>query len=115
MSNKLKFKFRDLEITSDSVILHFYEDKTIVPLNQIKGYHLDWHLHEPVFARKWWFLVLTLELENGSEESGPIAVTKFNYLGDDLEPRQHIERKIEDALDLAIASTATPAQKMICI
>ena len=72
-------------------------------------------LHEPVFAEKWWFLVLTAKLDNGREESGPVAFLKFNYLDQNRQPRQHIERIIADALDNAVARTAAPAQKMICI
>ena len=111
----VRFKFQNLEITASSLVLHFYDEKTVVPLAEIKNYRLDWHLHDPVFGKKWWFLVLAVELDNGSEDSCPVVSTKFNYLGDDLESRRHIERKIADALDAAIASTAAPAQKMICI
>ena len=108
-------QFRDVEITSSALILHFYAEKTVIPLAEIKSYRLQWHLHDPTFGRKWWFLVLMVELENGSEESGPVASTKFNYLDDDLQSRRRIERTLADALDAAIASTAAPAQKMICI
>jgi len=109
------FKFRNLEITQDALVLHFYDDKTVIPLNEIKSYRLDWHLHDPVFGKKFWFLVLSIELDNGQAESGPVTSVKFSYLDDELELRGHIERKLADALDSAIARTATPAQKMICI
>jgi hypothetical protein len=115
MTDELTFKFRNLEITSTTLVLHFYDDKTVVPLAQIKSYQLHWHLHDPIFGKKFWFLVLMVELDNGQEESGPVASVKFNYLDDDLESRRHIERSLADALDSAIARTAAPAQKMVCI
>lgn len=115
MTDEVTFKFRNLEITSSTLVLYFYDDKTVIPLKEIKSYRLDWHLHEPVFAKKWWFLVLTVELDGGREECGPVASVKFSYLDDDLELRRHIERKLADALDSAIARTATTAQKMICV
>lgn len=115
LTDKVPFKFRDLEITQDALVLHFYDDKTVIPLNEIQSYRLDWHLHEPVFAKKWWFLVLTIELDNGSEECGPVAFVKFNYLDQSRQAQWHIERIIADALDVAVARTAAPAQKMICI
>ena len=110
----VRFKFWNLEITSEALVLHFYDDKIMIPLNAIKGYHLDWQLHDPVFAKKWWFLVLTVVLKDGSEECGPVAFVKFNYL-DDGHSRQHIEHTINAALDAAIARKAALAQKMICI
>lgn len=51
LDQSIAFKFRDLEITRDALVLHFYDDKTVVPLKEIKSYRLDWHLHEPVFAK----------------------------------------------------------------
>lgn len=115
MADEITFKFRNLEITSTTLLLHFYDDKTVIPLAKIKSYQLHWHLHDPIFGKKFWFLVLTVELDNGQEESGPVAAVKFNYLSDDLASRQHIKRKLADTLDSAIARTATPAQKMVCI
>ena len=82
---------------------------------EIKCYRLNWQLHDPVFAKKWWFLLLSVELENSQEECGPVASVKFNYLSDDLQSRRQIERTLADALDRAIARAAAPAQEMICI
>lgn len=109
------FRFHNLEITPNAVVLHFHEDKTVIPLSEIKNYRLEWHLHDPVFGKKWWFLVLTVELEDAEEESAPIASLKFNYLEEGRQSRHHVERTIADALDAAIARTAAPTQKMICI
>jgi hypothetical protein len=79
----------NLEITPESRVLHFHEESTVIPLSQISSYHLNWHLHDPMFARKWWFLVLTVKLKSGEEECGPVAFVKFNYLSD----RQDLQRK----------------------
>jgi hypothetical protein len=113
--DNIGFKFRNLEITRGALVLHFYDEKTVIPLTEIKSYRLDWLLHDPVFGKKLWFLFLTVGLESGQEESAPVTFVKFNYLGEDLESRRHIERTLADALDAAIARTAAPAQKMICI
>jgi hypothetical protein len=115
MTDDVTFKFRNLEITRDAAVLHFYDDKTVIPLAEIKSYQLHWHLHDPIFGKKFWFLVLTVELDNGQEESGPVASVKFNYLDDGLESRLHIERSLADALDSATARRAASAQKMVCI
>ncbi len=115
LNQNIAFRFRNLEITSTTLVMHFYDDKTVIPLAEITSYRLNWLLHDPIFGKKIWVLFLTVELENGEEESGPVAFAKFNYLGEDLESRRHIERTLSDALDSAIARTATPAQKMICI
>ena len=114
MTDDVTFKFRNLEITRDAAVLHFYDEKTVIPLTKIKSYHLQWHLHDPTFAKKWWFLVLTVELEDGHEESGPVAFVKFEYLDDRVESRRHIERRLADALDSAMGRRAAPAQKMVC-
>ena len=113
--NRPAFRFRNLEITSDALVLHFYDDKTVIPLAEVKSYRLDWLLHDPIFGKKLWFLFLTVELENGREESGPAAFVKFDYLGDDRESRRHIERTLANAIDSSIARTAAPSHKMICI
>ena len=102
-ADKVAFKFHDLEITREAVVLHFFEDRTVIPLKDIARYELKWHLHDPIFANKYWFLELTFRLKNGEEQSWPIAVVKFNYLNDQHERRQHIERKIADALTLALS------------
>jgi hypothetical protein len=111
-ANNVTFKFHDLEITRDAVVLHFFEERTIIPLRDIASYELKWYLHEPIFARKYWFLELTFGLKNGEEQSWPITVVKFDYLNDEHERRQHIERKIADALSLALSvSGATRMRK----
>ncbi|HLW34984.1 MAG TPA: hypothetical protein VKS98_04930 [Chthoniobacterales bacterium] len=115
LDQNITFKCRDLEITRDALVLHFYNDKTVIPLNEIKSYRLDWHLHDPIFGKKFWFLVLTVELENDREESAPVTSVRFNYLDDDLESRRHIARALAEALDQGLARAAGVAQKMICI
>ena len=102
-ANKVAFKFHDLEITPNSVVLHFFEERTVIPLKDIASYELKWYLHNPIFAKKYWFLELTVGLKNGEEQSWPIAVVKFNYLNDEHDRRQHIEKKIADSLDLALS------------
>jgi hypothetical protein len=97
------FKFHDLEITREAVVLHFFEEQTVIPLKDIASYELKWYLHNPIFAKKYWFLELTFGLKNGEEQSWPIAVVKFNYLNDEHDRRQHIEKKIADSLDLALS------------
>ena len=76
---KKVFKFHDLEITRDALVILSFEEKMVIPLKEIASYDLKWHLHDPIFAKKYWFLVLTVGLKNGEEKSGPIAVAKFNY------------------------------------
>jgi hypothetical protein len=92
----------NLEITPDALILHFHEETTVIPVSQIRSYRLKWYLHDPIFAKKWWFLVLTVSLKNGDEESGHVTAVKFNYLGDDSELRKDIETKITHAIDTAV-------------
>ena len=102
-ANKVEFKFHDLEITREAVVLHFFEERTVIPLKNITSYELKWHLHDPIFSRKYWFLELTFRLKNGEEESWPITILKFDYLNDQHERREHIESKIADALSLALS------------
>ena len=102
-ANKVAFKFHDLEITPDAVVLHFFEERTAIPLKDIASYELRWYLHDPIFAKKYWFLELTLALKNGEEQSWPVAVVEFDYLNDAHQRRQHIERKIADALNVALS------------
>jgi hypothetical protein len=102
-ASKVAFKFHDLEITREAVVLHFFEEQTVIPLKDIASYELKWYLHNPIFAKKYWFLELTFGLKNGEEQSWPIAVVKFNYLNDEHDRRQHIEKKIADSLDLALS------------
>ena len=75
-------------------MLHFFEERTVIPLKDIASYELKWYLHDPIFAKKYWFLELTLGLKNGEEQSWAVAMVKFDYLNDEHERRQHIERKI---------------------
>ena len=102
-ANKVAFRFHDLEITRGAVVLHFFEPRTVIPLKDIASYELKWHLHDPIFAKKYWFLELTLGLKNGEEQSWPVAVVKFDYLNDQHPRRKHIERKIAGALNLALS------------
>jgi hypothetical protein len=60
-------------------------------------------LHDPTSVRKYWFLVLTLELGDGCEESGPIAVAEFSQAEDERELREDIEGNIAEAIDLALS------------
>jgi hypothetical protein len=101
---KKVFKFHDLEITGNTLVMHFFDEETVIPLEDIKSYSLKWYLHEPIFAKKYWFLVLTVDRKNGEQESDAIAETKFNYVSDKRDLREHIERKIADAIDLALSS-----------
>jgi hypothetical protein len=98
------FKFQDLEITSRSLVILSFEENTVIPLKEIASYDLKWHLHDPIFAKKYWFLELTVNLKNGEEQSCAIAVVKFDYLNDKHQVRQHIESKIADAINLALSS-----------
>ena len=102
-ASKVAFKFHDLEITREAVVLHFFEERTVIALTDIASYELKWFLHDPIFAKKYWFLELTLGLKNGEEPSWTVAMVKFDYLNDEHERRQHIEKKIADALSLAFS------------
>jgi hypothetical protein len=102
-AEKVLFKFHDLEITPSTLVILSFEEKTVIPLKEIASYDLKWYLHDPIFAKKYWFLELTVGLKNGEEQSWPIAAVKFNYLNDEHEVRQHIERKITEAIDLALS------------
>jgi hypothetical protein len=108
------FKFRNLEITLETLVMHFCNDKTVIPLTEIKSYRLDWLLPDSTFVRQLWFLFLTIELENGEKKSGPVAFVNFDDLGGNCQSRHRIERALADAIDCAIARTAAPSQKMIC-
>lgn len=109
--NGVAFSSHNLEITRDAVVLHFFEESTAIPLKEIASYGLKWYLHDPIFAKKWWFLVLTLTLRNGDEESGHVTSVKFNYLGDDSELRKDIETQISRAMDSALSRTRASAKK----
>ena len=62
-SEETVFEFQNLEITRDVLVIHFFKEKTIIPLKYIASYHFDWYLHDPTFAKKWWFLVLIVRLK----------------------------------------------------
>ena len=110
-AEEVLFKFQDLEITRNTLVMRFFEEKTVIPLKEITTYHLKWYLHDPTFAKKYWFLVLTVDLKNGEEKAGPIAVAKFNYVNDEHELRQHIQRNIVHAIDLALSRRRGIPQK----
>jgi hypothetical protein len=102
-ANKVAFKFHDLETTREAVVLHFFEERTVIPLKDVGSYELKWYLYDPIFAKKYWFLELTFALKNGEEQSWPVAVVKFDYLNDEHQRRRHIETKIGNALSLALS------------
>ena len=114
-ANKVAFKFHDLEITRDALVLHFFEESTVIPLKAIASYHLKWYRHDPIFAKKWWFLVLTVTLTDGNEESGHVTSVKFNYLSDNSERRQHIAAKIARAIDAALLRTRSCARNELSL
>jgi hypothetical protein len=103
MTEDVVFKFQDLEITSTKLVISFYEEKIVVLLKDIESYHLQWYLHEPIFGKKWWYLVLTIDRENGLQESASIAVVKFNYVTDEHELRQEIQTKVANAIKTALS------------
>jgi hypothetical protein len=103
------FEFQNLEITRNALVIHFFEEKTIISPKDIASYHFNWYLHDPIFAKKWWFLVLTVTLKN-DEESGHVTAVKFDYLSDDSELRKEIETKIWRAIDTAISWTSVAAK-----
>jgi hypothetical protein len=70
--NKVTFKFHDLEITGEAVVLHFFEEQTVIPLKDIASYELKWYLHDPIFAKKYWFLELIFDLKNGKSNRGQL-------------------------------------------
>lgn len=110
-AEKILFKFQNLEITRNTLLIRFFEEKTVIPLKEIASYRFNWYLHNPVFAKKWWFLVLTVTLKNGDEESGHVTSVKFNYLSDDSELRREIEAKIARAIKAAILRANAAAKK----
>lgn len=104
------FEFQNLEITRNALVIRFFEETTIIPLKDIASYHFKWYLHDPIFAKKWWFLVLTVTLKNGDVESGHVTAVKFNYLSDDSELRRDIETKISRAIETALSWASVPAK-----
>ncbi|MFZ0917595.1 MAG: hypothetical protein WAN04_11925 [Candidatus Udaeobacter sp.] len=110
-ANQVGLKFGNLEIRRDAVVVHFFEERTVIPLKKIASYHLKWYLHDPIFAKKWWFLVLTVTLKNGDEESGHVTSVKFNYLSDDSALRKNVAAKIARAIDAALLRTRASAKK----
>jgi hypothetical protein len=103
VTEHVEFRFHDLEITSKALVMHFFDEETVIPLKDIKSYSLKWYLHDPIFAKKYWFLVLTVDLKNGEQESDAIAEAKFNYVSDQHDLRQHIENKIAHAINVALS------------
>jgi hypothetical protein len=59
------------------VVIRFFEEKTVVPLKEIRSYRFNWYLHDPIFAKKWWFLVLTVTLKNDDERVWPRHVRQI--------------------------------------
>lgn len=110
-TEEVVFALQNLEITRNALVIHFFEEKTIIPLENIASYRFNWYLHDPIFAKKWWFLVLTVTLKNGDEESGHVTAVKFNYLSDDSELRNEIETKISRAIDTALSRASVSAKK----
>jgi len=109
------FEFQDLEITWNTLALHFLDEKTVISLNAIKSYSLKWYLHEDTtIAKKYWFLILSIHLNNGEEKLGPIATAKYNYLSDEHELRHEIEENIARAISLALSRHRRAPQKMKC-
>jgi hypothetical protein len=107
MAENILFRFQSLEITSTKLLMSLYEDKTVVPLKDIESYHLKRYVHDPTFGKKWWYLVLTVDLKGGVQESAPVAVVKFNYVTDDHELRQHIQAKIAEAIKMSLSNVSS--------
>ena len=68
----MAFKFHDLEIAREAVVLHFFEERTVIPLKDVGSYELKWYLHDPIFAKKYWFLGLAFGLKNGKSNRGQL-------------------------------------------
>ncbi len=111
-TEELLFQFQDLEITRNTLVIRVLEEGTVIPLKKIASYHLKWYLHDPTSAEKYWFLVLTVELRDGLEESGPIAVAEFSYADDEREWREDIEANIAEVIDLALSWYGGLPQKL---
>ncbi|HEU0273841.1 MAG TPA: hypothetical protein VFQ83_04885 [Candidatus Udaeobacter sp.] len=109
-TEEVMFEFQNVEITRNALVIRFFEEKTTIPLKDIASYQFDWYLHDPLFAKKWWFLVLTVKLKDGHEESGHVTTVKFNYLDDDSELRREIETKIARAMDTALSKARVAAK-----
>ena len=100
---KVVFNFQDLQITHSALAIHFFDENVVILLKDIAKYDLKWHLHDPIFAKKYWFLELTVRLNQGEEQAWPIAIVKFNHLDDKHELREQIERKVRYAMNLAVS------------
>lgn len=111
MTEEVLFEFQDLKLTSDTMIMQFLDEETRIPLKEIASYHLKWYLHDPASAKRYWFLVLIVELADGSEKSGPIAVAEFSHADDEREFREDIEANIAEAIDLALSWHRAVPQK----
>ena len=112
MTEEVLFEFQHLGITPNTLVIRFLEEETVVPLKEIASYRLKWYLHDPTSATKNWFLVLTAELKDGREESGPVAVAEFSYADDERELRENIEGNIAEVIDLAISWRGTLPEKL---
>ena len=76
-AEKAVFDFQDLQITRSALVVRFFDENVEIPLKDIGSYGLKWHLHDPIFAKKCWFLELTVRLNNSEERAWPIAVVKI--------------------------------------
>ena len=103
ITEEVLFQFQDLELTGNTMIMRFLDEETVIPLKEIASYHLKCYLHDPTSAKKYWFLVLTVEFTDGREESGPIAVAEFSEAEDERELREDIEGNLAEAIDLALS------------
>ena len=106
------FRFQDLELTRNTMIMRFLDEEMVIPLKEIAAYHLKWYLHDPTSAEKYWFLVLTVELTDGREESGPIVVAEFSHAEDEHQLREDIEGNLAEAIDLARSWHDAPLQTL---
>lgn len=114
MTEEVLFEFQDLKLTSNTMIMQFLAEETRIPLKEIASYHLHWYLHDPTSAKKYWFLVLIVELRDGSEKWGPIAVAEFSHADDECEFREDIEANIAEAIDLALSWHRAVPQNATC-
>lgn len=109
------FKFQDLEITWNTLVIRFFEEKTVIPLKQIASYRLSWYLHDQSRGgrtEKYWFLILTVNLKNGGRESRPIVVAKDNHVDDESQLREDIEGNVAKAIEFALSWHGGLPQKL---
>lgn len=112
ITEEVLFKFQDLDLARNTMMMRFLDEETVIPLKEIASYHLKWYLHDPTSARKYWFLVLTVELAGGRKESGPIVVAEFSHAEDERELRKDIEGNLAEAIDLARSWHEAPLQTL---